>query len=225
MYHFKVIDNETGEETPYTMPENWHEVTTEQYIRLRTEYKGDDAHLLEILSGNPRESWGRQPIKFVEDVLILVSWIGERQIDFDKLEIPEQLVINDNKIAIPRDLGLETFGQKMLVDNKLKLFIDEQIKSKEPAGTKKYSPIKLIDYFSAVYLCKWIVGKDQFDAGDLETALMHVRNTPAYLIYPIAGFFLRKSIDSTGIGKKLSRLEKRRIQRTLNSAKKQGRKG
>ena len=192
MNHFKVIDDHTGKETAYTMPESWHEVTTDQYIKLRTEYKGNDAHLLEILSGNPRESWARQSVAFVENTLILVSWIGEKEIDFDELEIPVELVINDNRITIPKDLGLETFGQKMLIDNHIGLFIQNQVHSKEPAGTKKYSVIKLIDYIAAVYLCKWIVGKDRFDAGDMDIALMHVRNTPAYLIYPIAGFFFEE---------------------------------
>ena len=225
MYKFEVRNDETGVTTAYTMPENWHEVTTQQYIRLRTEYAGDTAHLLEILSGNPRSSWMAQDVKFVEDVLILVSWIGEKQIEFDKLKIPEQLEINGHQIKIPKDLGMETFGQKMLVDNKLRAFMEDQMNSKRPDVAKRFASIGLIDYIAAVYLCRWIVGKEKFDAGDVELALLHVRNTPAYLIYPIAGFFLKKSIDSIGIGKKLSRLERRKIQRTLNSARGPGPKG
>lgn len=223
MKHFKVISAD-GSESHYNLPQNWHEVTVKQYQQLRTKYHGDEAHFLEILSGLPRETWMNQEKKFVEDVLVECSWIGDKQIAFDELEIPKEFTINDNQIQIPGDLGLETFGQKVLIDNRIKDFVQENIKAMKGKGGNRYMVIELIDYVCAVYLCKWIVGKEKFDTGDLDIALLHVQNTPAYLIYPIAGFFLRRSIDSMNIGKTLSRLERRKIQRIVNSAKKPGQK-
>lgn len=220
----RILDD--GQEIIYNYPENWKEVNTGQYKALRCDYEGDDAHFLEIMTGIPRASWMEQSPTYVEDILATFAWIGEKQIAFDTLEMPDQLTINNNDITIPRDLGLETFGQKMLIDNKVKAFMAEYTKKQsEGRDLSKYIVITLIDYIAAVYLCKWIMGKEKFDAGDVPTAVMHVNNTPAYLIYPIAGFFLRKSIASTGIGKQLSRAEKRRIQKTIKSVKRPGPKG
>lgn len=223
MQQLKVVDD-NGQEIVYTFPENWYEVTTKQYKQLRTEYTSDDTHFLEIMTGVPRSVWYNQPTKFVEDVMVHMSWVAEKQIEFDKLKVEDTVVINENTIPVPKDLGLLSFGQKMLVDTKVKEFIDQYI-GKKDTGQKRYMVITLIDYIVAVYLCPGIVGKEKFDAGDLERALLYVNNTPAYLIYPVAGFFLRKCIDSIGIGKTLKRLERRKMQRKKSSAKRPGQKG
>lgn len=162
----------------YSLPENWDEVTVNQFLELRDHIDADFITILSILISAPYDKiYTCNPEMIAKKVLPLLNWYFDDTFNFDELKIPPKLSVRDKKYPIPRDIRLKSFGQKLHFEEIMRDIKDPVIK---------------MPYVVAIYMYP-IVTKNKFDIESLdEFAKNTIGNCKITEIYPIANFFLAK---------------------------------
>jgi hypothetical protein len=165
------------------VPENWNEVTVEQFQRLVKEYDGTDwVKLFAILANQDYTSISQSTDAKLESVLYeTIEYFLYNKIEFEKLPLPNFIMFNSRQIEIPRKLGKLTIGQNIQARQSL----SEMKDLKEG-----------ISIMTAIYL-QPLIDKKPFDhlrAIEIEQDVLKMSITN---IFPV-GFFLLKRMKNYG---------------------------
>lgn len=207
----------TGEkEQDIAFPTGYHDLTYGQFLRLRQEYTGDFGHLLEILTGIPRAIWMNLPIAESKKILSFLQWILDSPIKWDALQVPQALHYKGVDYKIPKDLGFETFGQKIVLESKVAQIVGGMLKPGMKSEAKTPEDFKLsaqrrtatqlisfIPYIVATYMQPKVTGKP-FDENEVQAVEFEILNCRAMEVYPIGNFFIRTLLGSAKRGQTVS---------------------
>jgi hypothetical protein len=180
MYNF-LFDNKS-----IKLPESWSEVAFSQFVKMQSlnEEKNTILETLSILSGEPYDSWLLcRDVDIDEKVVPFISFIYHK-VDFEKLPIPKTINYKGKEYKGVKDIGLETFGQKII-------FQDYLNKSLE----KETNIIQTFPYIVAIYL-QPIITESEFNTDKVEELEKEINEMPVTVVIPLATFFLQKSIVS-----------------------------
>jgi len=174
MVHFEIIYR--GNKTKHTLPSKWEEVTVKQFIDLEGS-KGTDnpTELLSILSGVPLPKIMDTKSNLQIQIDEALNFITLNPPAWKELALRDKYLFKGQFYNVPKDLELETFGQKILLQNKL---------------NATDNPIQVIAYAIAIYMQKVIDGRfDEKKAEGLEKEVLQMRITE---VYPLAIFFFQE---------------------------------
>jgi len=184
MVHFQI--KYKGQTTKHTLPSKWEEVTVKQFIDLEGS-KGTEnpTKLLSILSGVPLPKIMDTKTNLQLQINEALNFITLNPPNWKELALRDRYLFYGTFYYIPKNLELETFGQKILLQNKL---------------NATDNPIEVIAYAIAIYMQKVI--DDRFDekkAEVLEKEVLQMRITE---VYPLAIFFFHQLIKFKRYGVK-----------------------
>lgn len=190
------------------IPSSYDDMTVEMFMKIRAGFQGV-GELLEILTGVPESAWMNMPESVEQKVSPAIAWlIEDKDFEWHELPLPKKLDYKGTDVIIPTELGYKTFGQKILADNAVNTLFEE-IPGKHAKAvttrrmTKDVSSI--IHIITAIYI-QPLVNKDgEFKQEELAVVEQEILKMGILEVYPIANFFLRKSIASVKPGQKLSR--------------------
>lgn len=139
-----------GKEKIY-FPNRWQEVTLGQILQLRENIDADVLASLSILSGKSVEFWEAVSPQYIEELIVpSLLWTNDI-INWDALPLPFWYHIGkpvetysvrmDSVYAVPEDLDLETYAQKVYIESLLSL----EMKDSERI------PMVLAAYFEPIY--------------------------------------------------------------------------
>lgn len=185
-------------------PTGYHELTFGQLLRLRLDFTGDVGQLLEILTNIPRAIWMGLPENQYGKIMGFLQWIADSLMKWEELPLPASLTINGQAYTVPKDLGFESFGQKIVLEAKLTPIIGSMFKPgakagniKTPADVQRAAQLKnnsalisLMPYAVAVYFQPKVDGV-AFDETKVLAVEQMVLNSRAVEVYPIGAFFIR----------------------------------
>lgn len=216
MTTYKLFTGDAEQEIQF--PQGYHDLTYGQFLRLRTEYTGDIGHLLEILTGVPRAIWMKLPVAEANKATKFLQWILDGPLKWDELQVPKTLHYKGQDFDIPKDLGLETFGQKIVLESKIAQVVGQMLKpitkpgaAPMPADFAKAAKARMqtqliafIPYIVATYMQPRVTGK-QFDETEVLPVEAEILNCRAVEVYPIGNFFIRTLLGYALRGRKPSR--------------------
>ena len=163
---------------------SWDECSTDLFFKLGATDHNDYLAMLSVLCGVSKKRLSQSKQTNLDTILAPhLEWMHQ-EIDWKDIERPKEVIIGLNKIKVPTDLDLESFGQKIVMDG----IIAECSKTVDEETTVNFS--KLIPYAFAVYFCGKFYGKD-FDRDLVDDLLPRVMKMPIMTVYPIGSFFLR----------------------------------
>lgn len=168
----------------FTVPNSWDECSTDLFFELAGADHSDYIEMIAILSGLPRSVISQSRQLDLDTILDPhLEWMGE-QINWEDIKPPTEVNFGVNKITVPADLDLESFGQKLVMDS----IIDENTKTEGKKSKVNFS--KLIPAAFAVYFAAKYYDKD-FERELVDKFLPIVGELPIMTVYPIGSFFLR----------------------------------
>jgi hypothetical protein len=167
-------------------------VTTNQYIKLVTEWDGKDlVKLFSIFTGVEYKIIADSHDYTLEEKLIYATkFVYEEEVDFKKLPVPECITIKGKEIKFNKDVGGLTIAQNIHVRTEL-----DKIRVYE-SGEPVYD--ELIAYACALFL-QPLYDESEFDfhrAMELEQEILHMPITDTYAL----GFFLLRPVMKSGKG-------------------------
>lgn len=182
-----------GKKRLVAFPAGWDELTFRQFLEIRQfePEHGGTPRLLEILTGIEREAWLNMHAGIAGTLSSLLEWVDTPP-NYD-VPAPTSIKIGDKTYSVPRDLGMETFGQKITLESKVQ-------KYEEAKGDLfELMPDAMAIYFQP------IVDEGPFDDRKAELLKEVFYNCRAVDVYPIASFFLRSAKDSVASGRSHSK--------------------
>jgi hypothetical protein len=238
MINYKIKVND--EVTTIAFPTSYHDLTYGQFLRLRFENTKDIGVVLEILTGMSRSIWMNLGISEYDKVIKFLNWLIESPIKWDELPMPEKLTIGGKSYLVPKDLGLKTFGQKIVLESRIteiitnifgstdKKNISNDIKSNVLIKSQN-SLISVIPFTVAVYMQPEVTGT-QFDESLVPSVEHQILDARAVEVYPIGNFFIRSLLGSAKSGQtplkvtnqKVSPVKSKRKQVLKKSKKRKG---
>ena len=194
----------------FDVPQGYEEITIGQYLDI---LKWDGESLLDIvgiLTGLDDEIIQNTDVDQVAyDVVKYLNWVTvppqfmDPEAEFHyEIPVPDTIVIGHQRYPVPKDIRLETFGQKVSLQVHLKM-----------AEKDKLSLAEIIPMALAIYLYPVVSGKiyDEDRAREMIPLIKQVNLLDAYVV---SGFFLNNS------RKLLTKsVSKSRIRVMLNSLK------
>lgn len=185
--------NIDGKEKRAVMPEGWEECTLQQIIDLdkarKSEKEEDPLLLFAALSGQRLGELNNTPSNLWIQFFNHLEFLASNEPKWLKLKHPETVRINSKEITVPKDLGLEAFGQKVLG-----LEIMERYNKEDKEEDKLESlPEILALYFQPLY-------DGKFDRTRVNAVKKYVLKMRALDAVPIASFFLTRLLKSKNFG-------------------------
>ena len=180
------------------IPENWDELTLRHYIAISRGVKDTVGVVVALTGLSEREVLNSNPNVIEMKVLPFVDWVIETEPNFNVNEVPKTIKIKDKQVKVPKELEFKTYGQKVYLTNRIMEVFKDQQDPEESIKNEKFLEnfIELIPDALATYLYPEYSGKP-FDTEELaEFREFVLDNTKAKEGYPIAYFFLMRSIDS-----------------------------
>lgn len=167
------------------LPSSWDDVTTGQMMDIKTLDGKDFFRLLAILSGVDRSKWFDCELSAL-DLELLTSTLEfiQHPLDLAALPMPSAIMFGGKLLEIPEDLNLKTFGQSAV-------FAQTIFDSVARTG----DVVEVMDQVLAIYLQPEYTGK-LFDADSLKKYNAMARETRVAEAYPVASFFISKSLAS-----------------------------
>lgn len=176
---------------PFLIPSGWHELTLDQYVRLRNEFTGSNTDvLLEILSGLSKEMCYNASLEDVELLVIpALQWMEER-LAVESLPVPEKINIEGVGYDIISDIGKKTYGQKIALQ-----------KAMEDCIAETGDLINCLTFAIAVYYYP-IVTKEIFNEDEAREFAKIIGKLKLTEAYPVADFFFSSLIKSALLNQK-----------------------
>lgn len=101
------------------LPNDWSEVTVDTWLKLSEADSSDPVEVLSKLIDIPVDDLNKIPdIEINEEIYKILSWFYDR-FDFSKLKRPTHIIIEDEVVKTPEDLGKLTFGQRIHAETAL----------------------------------------------------------------------------------------------------------
>ena len=177
MIKFKIKDK------TYEIPTKWEEITIDQFIGIDAWDKKDIVRLISVLTDAPYDIvYNADALYIEENVLPSIEFLKETP-DFNAM--PKTITLKGKEYPTPKDEGFFTFGQKILLQNK----ISETVKENRAMSD-------CISFAIANYYQPIISGK-KHDDDLVELLESEIGKTKMFEAYPVGAFFLRKSIGSS----------------------------
>ncbi len=185
MIPFKATDSE-GETFMINVPDSWDELSFRMYhqMGLNKDKLNDPITLLSILSG---KDYGYIYSFPVEELYAKVSPYLEflsTPLNIDEQKMPDEILIDDVLVKIPKDLKVKTYGQKLMASQIVKRIYNEKVTMMASL------PALCAIYLSAEYY------KGKFDSDKVSEFEELLWDQPAKDVYSIGSFFLTKSLQS-----------------------------
>lgn len=174
-FKFKGADDKTLKRA--IVPESWEEVTLRQLINMSEQWSGSNADVIELLAALTSEKYddlASTKSNIWIPVLSVLDFLFEDPPKWDKLKAPKKIRLNDRWLEIPKDLGLERFGQKVLAVQMMET-------------SKEEKQLHLMPKLIALYLQPKYDGK--YIAKRMDTLERYVMELPALHAVPIGNFF------------------------------------
>ena len=159
------------------LPTSWKEITVQQYCRLEADgWAGNDIlYILSVLTDVDLAKLDNMKHHRAFDVLVdHLAFITEEPPDFEKMAINNIYTLDGKQLEVPRDLELETLGQKILVSN---LTHNDSLASSIPEA--------MAIYFQPLF------DKGDFNRRRIPAIVAKINKTPIIDAYPIVAFFFR----------------------------------
>lgn len=169
----------------FSIPSSWDEVSTELFFKLAKSDKKDYIAMLSILSGVEYKKIAQARELNLDEVLAPhLAWTNDK-IDWENMPIPTEINVRLKTLKVPTNLELESFGQKIVLEDKLRECM---------TGSKGDVNLpELIPYAFSVYFCGKYYEKD-FSKVLLNQFLHLVKDMPIMTVYPIGSFFLKRYV-------------------------------
>lgn len=179
----KLFARTTEGQESIKVPVCWEEVTVAQFQRMALEWDGEDwIKLFSILSGKEYAGIASsKSYKLESSLYAAVRFVFEQPFNFERIPMPQFIVINGKTVQIPKKIGRLSIGQAIQVRKYI-----------ESVGDDRAAISRAV----AVYLQPLIDGRD-FDyerALEIEKAVLSL---PIVKIFPV-GFFLLKKLNPSG---------------------------
>ncbi len=169
------------------LPTDYSEISMKQYyeIELWKNRNGNFLELLPILTDVEAEIWDKCNYEdFRQIIAPNLQWVV-KPVKWRKIKMLDSIKIMDKEIKFPKNLELETLGQKVQLDIRfseyLALFEDNEV----ALGYHQMA------YILAVYLSPFI-SEEEFSVEYTEEIRNEIINLPAMEVLPIGAFFLKK---------------------------------
>lgn len=169
----------------FSIPNSWDEVSTDLFFRLAKCDKSDYIALLSVLSGIEYKKISQARETDLDEILAPhLAWTNE-QIDWEGMKSPTHINVRLKTLKVPTNLELESFGQKIVLEDKLRECI---------TGSKgEVNLAELIPYAFSVYFCSKYYEKD-FSKVLVNQFLRLTMDMPIMTVYPIGSFFLKRYV-------------------------------
>ena len=182
-FNFKLNKDKT---IAATVPEGWHEVKLKHIINLESKWSGESSDMIGLLSSFTDcayEEIEHSKEDLWEPLFRVLSFVFEAP-KWQKIKKPKTVTIGSKVIKPPRNLSLETFGQKILA---LKLITNEE------------NQINNIPDIVAIYLQPAYDGL--FNSGRVADIKKLVLEMTAFDAMPYGLFFFKKLLKPRRFGK------------------------
>jgi hypothetical protein len=186
-------------------PENWQEVTLKQVLDLEKADRSDKLQILSCFTGLDLRTIENAKGDLFEPMYQVLSFITDAP-KWDKVKRPKEVTLKDKSIKPPKDISLETFGQKWRAM--------EAIQAHE-------NKIDCIPDILAIYFQPSYDGI--FESSRIEDVKEMVYDMPAYQAMPYGFFFFKKLTGWKVIGMIGLKLSLRTLKNLLSMQKRAGR--
>ena len=164
-------------------PENIDEVTFEQYLKVCAK-DVTNIDILEALSGVSKDIWMQCSDDNIDTVILPhLEFISE---NIETLSVPDKIELAGKTIKVPKDLGFETFGQKVICQ-------DAIVKEDKESGEIQ----KVMPFIVAVYLQPQI--DKEFSEEKARKLIPEILKKKVTEIYPLGFFLLAKLVASLNV--------------------------
>ncbi len=186
--------------TSVEVPESWKECTLGMWLRLSSWDGVDYVKGFSKIVGIDYDIISRSKSKRLYRILFeVIGWTSE-EIDWEHLPVPEYLTIEGKDIQIPKNIGEQALGQKILVHEAM-------------VNTKNIGEV--LPVALAVYLDPLYHGKE-FDRERAIKFEEKIKQLPVLEAYPTGIFFLTRLLKSPSFGiKGLLQLLARSLKREI----------
>ena len=166
----------------FNIAENISELCTFQYCEMNKHRDNlNIVRLLSILTGIDYTVLNNSDCSQFEPILQLLNFDSKDK-PLHEIECPESIVIDKKEIEVIKEIGQETFGQKVFAQQ----IVNDMI-------AERCDKIEALVKVAAIYLQPKIDGSfDDKKARQLETKLMEL---PIIDVYPVGNFFLSKYVN------------------------------
>lgn len=169
-------------EQKFNLPTDWNELTISQWLTLREIDFTDICSILAVLTGIDRDTWfSSTEFSTIEERVIPHLEFLTNPIDLEKIPLPKNVTISGKTIDVPTDIGLKTYGQKII-------FQKEMLKHIDPNGDFK---IEFMPRALSIYLCP-----EPFTDEAAKKYQTEVEQMKVVEAYPVACFFLSRLLKS-----------------------------
>ena len=166
------------------VPESWAECTLGMWLRLSSWDGVDYVKGFSKIMGIDYDIISRSKSKKLYRTLFdVIGWTGE-EVDWEHLPVPEYLTIDNRDIQIPKKIGEQSLGQKILVH-------EAMTRSK---SLNEVLPVALATYLDPLYHGK------EFDRGRAVKFEEKIKGLPVLEAYPAGIFFLTRSQSPRNFG-------------------------
>ncbi|RKD19004.1 hypothetical protein BCY91_14095 [Pelobium manganitolerans] len=169
-----------------SIPTNWGDLTLGQMLTISElkEQKNYKIKLLSIITGfTDDELSGATDLEQWKEIELLLSFLTETP-DLKAYPLPNKIKIDNEEYKIPIDLKVETFGQKVA--------LEELAKNLDPDNVNF---ISLMPEALAIYFYPRITG-ERFNDERVEDFVEIMRTIPVKQAFPVASFFLSSYVIS-----------------------------
>lgn len=166
----------------FNIAENISELCTFQYCELNKHRDNlNTVRLLSILTGIDYTVLNNSDCSKFEPILALLKF-DDKAKPLQGIECPDVVVIDKKEIKVVKEIGQETFGQKVFAQEVVNSMIAERV-----------DKVEALVKVAAIYLQPQIDGSfDDTKAREFEKKLMEL---PITDVYPIGNFFLSKYVS------------------------------
>ena len=170
-----------------TVPENWHEVKLKHIIALDTKWSGDKTDMIGLLSAFTDQSYEdleQAKGNLWEPLFQVLSFVFEAP-KWDKIKLPDRVILGDKVVKPPKKVEMETFGQKVMA---MQLIANESVEQIQKI------PNILAIYLQPAYDAKFVSER----VPDIEKKVLEMNCFDAM---PYGMFFFRKLLKSNSFGR------------------------
>lgn len=161
--------------------ESWFELDTQTWVRLmKLTDESSEVDLIAAFTGISVADLSKAKDTNIDlKVFALTGWYS-KPINFSDLRCGKTITVDGKTVKVPKDLGFKSLGQKIILQQKIK--------------KTEGSLSELIPYAFAVYIAPEVYG-EEYDLEELDAFVdKFVGELPIVEVFPIASFFLKKSI-------------------------------
>lgn len=172
----------------FDLPTSWDDLTFEQGARLFIDWYSKDIDnifmLMEILSGVSYKVWMNAIGNVDVDVATHIKFLSEIPALAD-LPLPKTILIGEKEIAMPKNVGLQTFGQKVMLQEEINKHLGK------PHDLLKICPMAVACYSYPEYY------NAPLDSERLKTFAELIQQSKFLDVYSAGRFFFLKSASSS----------------------------